>query len=270
MTYRSSRRLSGADIVSLSHRLADAADKATLPRFRTPLEIDNKAGTGFDPVTEADRAAERAMRAILEDVRPDDGIAGEEFTTKPSGNGLTWVLDPIDGTRAFIAGIPVWGTLIALNDGGRPLFGMIAQPALGERYWGLDGEARLADAGGERTIRARQCGTLGAALLSATTPEMFKTPPEQAAFWRVAAASCFVRFGADCYAYAMLARGLVDLVIEADLKPYDIQAPIALIEAAGGVVTDWSGGPAWAGGRCIAAGDRRVHARALELLQGAA
>lgn len=242
----------------------------TIPFFRSSLEIVNKAGSGFDPVTEADRGAERAMRAILEQERPDDGVIGEEFGPRPSRNGLNWVLDPVDGTRAFIAGIPVWGTLIALNEGGKPRFGMIDQPWLRERYWGLDGAARAATAAGERTIRTRQCEELSAAILSATTPEMFRTEPERRAFWQVAAAGRFVRFGCDCYAYAMLACGYIDLVVESDLQPYDIQAPLALIEAAGGIVTDWRGGPAWAGGQCIAAGDRRVHAQALELLRPAA
>ncbi|MFP4004881.1 MAG: histidinol-phosphatase, partial [Alphaproteobacteria bacterium] len=257
----------GSEFTVLAHRLADAAGRAVLPHFREPLDILNKAGTGFDPVTEADRAAERAMREILENVRPGDGILGEEYGGKPSRSGLTWVLDPVDGTRAFIAGIPVWGTLIALNDGGTPVLGMIDQPFLGERYWGCGGEARARAAGEEQLICVRKCGALDAAILSTTTPEMFKRGTELDAYWRLARTCRFIRFGGDCYAYAMLARGLIDLVVEAALQPYDIQAPMALVEAAGGIVTDWRGGPAGNGGRCIAAADRAVHEQALELLR---
>ncbi len=267
MTSNTTARTNRAEFIAVAHRLADVAGTATLPRFRTPLDIDNKADIGFDPVTEADRLAERAMRNVLNDERPDDGITGEEFPDKPSRSGLTWVLDPVDGTRAFIAGIPVWGTLIALNDAGAPFLGMIDQPFLGERYWGLGGEARMRLAQGEQPIRARKCGSLNAAILSTTTPEMFAAEGERNAYWRLAQACRFVRFGCDCYAYAMLARGLIDLVVEASLQPYDIQAPIALVEAAGGVVTDWRGGPAQNGGQCIAAGDPSVHEQAVELLR---
>jgi histidinol phosphatase-like enzyme (inositol monophosphatase family) len=270
MHENSTGRIAGREAAGLAHRLADAAGRVILPRFRTPLEIVNKANTAFDPVTEADRAAERAMRDILAAERPEDGILGEEYEAKSSRNGLTWVLDPVDGTRAFIAGIPVWGTLIALNDDGRPILGMIDQPYLRERYWGYGGEARALSPDGEKSIRTRKCASLGAAILSTTTPEMFKPGAERDAFEQVAAACRFIRFGCDCYAYAMLAAGLIDLVVESALQPYDIQAPMALVEAAGGVVTDWRGGPAQNGGQCIAAGDPAVHEQALELLQAGA
>lgn len=267
MKRNSPEQRSESDDAVLAHRLADAAGSAILPHFRTALDISNKAGSGFDPVTDADRAAERVMREILAEARPDDGIIGEEYEDTPSRNGRNWVLDPVDGTRAFIAGIPVWGTLIALNNGGTPHLGMIDQPYLRERYWGTQGKARAAARGGERVIHTRTCRDLSTAILSTTTPEMFEEGAERAAFERVAASCQFIRFGCDCYAYAMLASGFIDLVIESSLAPYDIQAPIGLVEAAGGIVTDWRGGPAHRGGQCIAAGDRTVHEQALELLR---
>lgn len=257
------------ETVALGHRLADAAGAVILPLFRSGHDVENKAAQGFDPVTEADRAAERAMRDLLQRHRPRDGVLGEEFERTPSENGLTWVLDPIDGTRAFISGLPLWGTLIALNAHGRPVLGIVDQPYLGERYWGCNGTAWLRDRQVERIIRTRTCERLAAAVLSTTTPELFNAA-ERTAFDAVAARARLVRYGCDCYAYAMVAAGLIDVVIESDLKPYDIQGPAALVEAAGGVVTDWSGGPAHDGGQVIAAGDARVHEQALELLRQAA
>ena len=245
--------------------MADAAAAETLRLFRTTLHADNKAADGFDPVTEADRAAERAMRAVLAELRPDDGILGEEDAAVRGRSGLTWVIDPIDGTRAFLAGAPSWGTLIACGPTGEaPVIGLIDQPHIGERFTGSPRGAHL---GGrfDRPLRTRQVAGLSDAILFTTFPEV-GTPGEAQGFRAVADHVQLTRYGLDCYAYALVAMGQADLVIEAGLQPYDIQAPLALVEAAGGIVTDWRGGPAHEGGRAVAAGCAAVHAAALRLL----
>ena len=261
---------SPADAAALrvvAHRLADAAAAITLAAFRRPgLRADNKAHTGFDPVTEADRAAEAAMRAILDAERPQDGILGEEFGPKPGSSGLTWVLDPIDGTRGFISGTPTWGTLIALSDASGPRAGLIDQPYTGERFEGGFAGAQLARAGVCTPLAASTTAGLSEAILFTTFPEI-GTEAERLAFRRVAEAVRLTRYGMDCYAYALLAQGQIDLVIEAGLHPYDVAAPIAVIEAAGGIVTGWDGGPAGQGGRVIAAANPALHTAALRLLQ---
>jgi histidinol phosphatase-like enzyme (inositol monophosphatase family) len=246
--------------------LADVAAARCLPLFRSAgLTAVNKATEGFDPVTDADRDAERAMRALLAERRPDDGILGEEFPPSPGRSGLTWVLDPIDGTRAFISGATTWGTLIGLDAGAGPVLGIIDQPYIGERFMGGLGRAVMVRGDTSRPLAVRACPGLGEAVLYTTQPEV-GTVAERAGFDAVRARVRLTRYGFDCYAYALIALGQVDLVIEAGLKPYDIQGPQAVIEAAGGIVTDWRGGPAHHGGRILAAGDRRVHAAALEIL----
>lgn len=253
---------------ALADRLADAARAATLAWFRHPgLGADSKEALRFDPVTEADRAAEDAIRALLDLERPQDAVLGEERGARAGTSGLTWVIDPIDGTRAFLAGAPTWGVLIALSDEAGPFLGVIDQPHIGERFRGGLGRAEVAGPRGTAPLAARGARGLNEAILFTTFPEV-GTPDEGAAFARVAARARLVRYGMDCYAYALVAAGQVDLVIEAGLQPYDIQAPIAVIEAAGGVVTDWQGGPAHQGGRVIAAASARVHAEALALLNG--
>lgn len=256
-----------AELVAVAHALADAARRAILPYFRQPaISTDNKGGSGgFDPVTVADRAAERAMREILAQKRPYDAILGEEEGHTTGTSGLTWVLDPIDGTRAFISGMPTWGVLIAVNAGGAPLFGVIDQPYTGERFVGGFGKADLSRGTAQMPLVTRDCALLEHATLFSTFPEV-GTPSDRAGFEAVRDRVRLTRYGADCYGYALVALGQVDLVIEAGLNPYDIQGPQAVIEAAGGIVTDWSGGPAEGGGQVIAAGDARVHAAALELL----
>ncbi|MEM8786727.1 MAG: histidinol-phosphatase [Pseudomonadota bacterium] len=254
-------------LLDIAHRLAEAAARHTLAHFRTPhLLAEDKGGASFDPVTAADRAAEAAMRAVLAEMRPDDGIMGEETADLPGTSGLTWVLDPIDGTRAYISGLPVWGTLIALDRGAGPVLGLIDQPFTGERFVGSAGGAVLRRGGAATPLHTRACAELGQATLFSTFPEI-GSAAERAAFQAVSSRCRLTRYGTDCYAYALLAMGQIDLVIEAGLNAYDIQAPIALVEAAGGIVTDWSGGPAHAGGRAIAAGDGAVHRVALEILR---
>ena len=253
-------------IVDAAHRMADAARRAILPLFRTGLAADNKRPAGFDPVTEADRAAELAMREVLARLRPEDGILGEEFGTSEGTSGLTWILDPIDGTRAFLCGAPSWGVLIGLRDAdGAIRYGMIDQPYTGERFEGGFGLARLTAPAGSRGLETRRGTGLDQALLMTTYPEVGDAA-EAAAFGRVAGRVLLTRYGLDCYAYALLALGQIDLVIEAGLQPYDVAGPIGVIEAAGGIVTDWQGGSAAGGGRVIAAGSPEIHAAALALL----
>lgn len=254
---------------AVADEMADAARAAILPYFRRfDLATDNKLSTGFDPVTEADRAAEQAMRAVLARRRPDDAILGEEFGAHAGSSGLTWVLDPIDGTRAFIAGTPTWGVLIAVGPDSGPILGIIDQPYIGERFFGAGGAAHLSGPRGSGPIRTRPTRALSDATLFTTFPEV-GTAQDRAGFEAVAARAKLVRYGMDCYAYALLAAGQIDLVIEAGLNSYDIQAPIALIEAAGGVVTDWEGGPVHQGGRALAAANTDIHQAALDILRTA-
>ncbi len=257
-----------ADLWQVAHALADVARPATLAHFRKAgLSADNKAATGFDPVTVADRACEAAMRAVLAARRPQDAILGEEVAATPGTSGLTWVLDPIDGTRGFLSGTPTWGVLIALADAEGPLLGIIDQPYIGERFCGGQGVAQVAGPTGRAPLATRPARPLAEAILFTTFPEV-GTAAEGAAFRRVVARARLTRYGMDCYAYALIAAGQVDLVIEAGLQAYDVMAPIAVIEAAGGIVTDWQGGPAHQGGQVLAAANAGVHAEALALLNG--
>ena len=255
------------DIARVAHLLADAARRVILPYFRSvDLNTDNKESAGFDPVTEADRAAERAMRAILAEQRPSDAILGEEYGPKEGTSGLTWVLDPIDGTRGFISGTPTWGVLIAVSDGDGPFYGVIDQPYIGERFEGSPAGATLTGPLGTNALGTRASRDLSAATVLTTFPEVGSTA-DQNGFHAVASGARLTRYGMDCYGYALLAAGQVDLVIEAGLAPYDIQGPIAVVQAAGGIVTDWQGGPAHAGGRALAAANPEIHAQALEILR---
>jgi len=257
-----------SELAEVAHAMADAAAAAILPHFRArDLDDENKASDGYDPVTIADRAAEQAMRAVLADRRPDDAILGEEFGARAGSSGLTWVLDPIDGTRGFVSGTPTWGVLIAVGGEQGPVLGMIDQPYIQERFWGADGSAVMRGPLGERALATRLSRPLADSILFTTFPEV-GTKAERAGFEAVAKQVKLVRYGMDCYAYALLAAGQIDLVIEAGLNSYDVQAPIGLIEAAGGIVTDWSGQPVHEGGRVVAAANAEIHLAALEILAG--
>ena len=256
-----------AELLATGRALADAARAATLPHFRAAgLAAENKLDGGFDPVTIADREAETAMRAVLADRRPDDAILGEEHGVTEGHSGLTWVLDPIDGTRGFISGTPTWGVLIGLQDAAGPFYGIIDQPYIGERFEGGLGQAAVTGPHGTAPLGVRPSGSLAQATLFTTFPEV-GTEAERRAFERVRDRVRLTRYGMDCYAYALLAAGQVDLVIEAGLNSYDISAPIAVIEAAGGIVTDWQGCPVHQGGQVLAASSAALHGEALKLLQ---
>jgi histidinol phosphatase-like enzyme (inositol monophosphatase family) len=258
-----------AELRSVAEEAADAARVETLRHFRADgLSAESKRAD-FDPVTVADRASEVAIRAVIGRRRPDDAVLGEEYAATAGTSGLTWVVDPIDGTRGYLSGTPTWGVLVAVSDRSGPLFGVIDQPYIGERFTGGFGRAECVGPRGRSVLRTRAPRPLGEAILFSTFPEV-GTEAERLAFRRVADRVRLTRYGMDCYAYALIAAGQIDLVIEAGLHAFDLHAPIAVIEAAGGIVTDWEGGPAHGGGRVLAAANREVHAEALALLRGVA
>lgn len=263
--------MDGDTVWPFLEELAAVAARVTLPRFRAPMDVDNKAGAGgFDPVTEADRAAEAAMRELIAARYPAHGIVGEEADDKPATGAHCWILDPIDGTRSFVSGMPTWGTLIGLLEDGAPRHGMMSQPFVGERFVGGDGRAELHGRDGVRLLRTRPSPSLAAASLFATTPEMFAPGAEAEAFAALSRAVRLTRFGADCYGYCLLAAGHVDLVVEANLGYFDIAPLVPVVEGAGGIVRDWSGRPVRSGGRAVAAASEALLDAALEVLGGAA
>ena len=253
-------------LLATAHTLADRAGAVILPHFRSGGPVDHKGGDLFDPVTTADRSSEMAIREGLAELHPLHGIVGEEFGALRRDAEYCWIVDPIDGTRAFIVGQPLWGTLIGLTHKGAPLLGLMDQPFVGERFFSGEREAFLRHGGTTRSMRARACPALRDALLTASSPDLFTTAEERERFAALERAVRFRRFGGDCYNYCLLALGQIDLVVEAGLQTYDIMPLIPIIERAGGIVTTWDGGDASAGGRIIAAGDKRLHQAAMELL----
>lgn len=255
------------DWTAFFHHLAAQSGAAILPHFRTRMIVDDKGEGGFDPVTAADRAAEAVIRAEIAAAFPDHGITGEEFEDEAGSSEYVWVIDPIDGTRAFISGLPVWGTLIGLKHRGEPIFGMMAQPFTRERFMGDGRSAVYTGPDGDSALATRPCPRLEEATLFTTSPTIF-TKPEGEAFRRVESRVRLSRYGVDCYAYAMLSAGHVDVVIESGLKPFDIMPLIPVVTGAGGRITDWQGGSAVNGGNVVATGDPRLHDAVLQLLAG--
>jgi histidinol phosphatase-like enzyme (inositol monophosphatase family) len=258
--------------IAFAHRLADEAGEVIRPYFRQRIDVADKRPVihgvpVFDPVTDADKNAEKAIRAIIDRERPDDGILGEEFGEKTGSNGLRWVLDPVDGTRAFITGRHEWGSLIALEENGRPILGIIDQPVLGERFIGANGHAELRARGDTLPLHARRCAKLSDAILCATHPDCFGEPGEAEAFARVQRSVRMSRWGGDCYIFGVLALGFVDLIVESMLHRWDVAALVPVVEGAGGVITNWQGGTCYEGGQVVAAGDPRVHAEAVKMLE---
>ena len=253
-------------LLDMAHNLANAASRVTLSHFRSNAAADHKGGADFDPVTAADRGAEMAIRDILAREFPDHGVIGEEFGTVNEDADYVWTLDPIDGTRTFILGMPLWGTLIGLQHKGVPILGVMDQPFTGERFWN---DARAAwhrgPRGGVIRCRTRPCEKLSDAFLTASSPDMFEGEDE-VRFASLAGAVRMRRFGGDCYSYCMLAMGHIDVVAEAKLKPFDIAPLIPILEKAGGVVKTWDGGSALSGGRCVACGDPALLAQVLAKL----
>jgi myo-inositol-1(or 4)-monophosphatase len=238
-----------------------AAGAAILPHFRAPIVVDDKGGArGYDPVTQADRAAESVIRAMIFEAYPGHGIHGEEHGREAGREPYTWVIDPIDGTRSFILGQLHWATLIALHDGSRPVIGVTHQPFVGETFIGAPGIAQWRRGSERRALRTRRCARVQDAIVATTDPRHFESPRQQAAYACATSGARLVRYGGDCYCYTQLAMGLVDIVIETGLQPYDVQSLIPLIEAAGGVISDWRGGPCDGGGDVLACGDAQLHA----------
>jgi len=270
---RSRVLLSDAELrafVDFAEELAEISGQAILPYFRQHLEAEDKGRDGaFDPVTAADRAAEHAIRALIHDRFPDHGVFGEEHGFEEGSSGLTWVIDPIDGTRAFLTGLPLWGTLIALHDGQAPVLGVMNQPFTEERFVGSRCGAYLRHRGRCTPLRTRPCLRLGEARLQSTHPAMFSAQ-EWTAFERLSQHVRLTRFSGDCYAYCMLALGCIDLVVESGLEPYDVQALIPIVEQAGGLMTNWRGGDCSQGGQVLAAANAVLHAEALNFLEAAA
>jgi myo-inositol-1(or 4)-monophosphatase len=253
-----------AQLLACAHELADAAQAAIRPYFRRPIAVTNKAGgDGFDPVTLADQAAERAIAKRLKALFPDHGLVGEEHGTVNPDARYRWIVDPIDGTRAFIMGLPTWGTLIGLVDGDRPILGMMDQPFTGERFFAGAKSAHLAHGGKTRKLATRICPNLADAILSSTHPDLFARPRERKVLARLKGAARMTRYGGDCYAYCMLAAGHIDAIVEPGLNSYDIAAIIPIIERAGGRVTTWDGSSAVSGGDIVACGDPALHAAIL-------
>jgi histidinol phosphatase-like enzyme (inositol monophosphatase family) len=250
------------DLIALAHRLADASGPVIRGYFRQPIHVDGKADES--PVTAADREAEQAIRELLADARPGDGIIGEEFGNTDTDAEYVWVIDPIDGTKSFISGRPIFGTLIALTRNGTPILGVIDQPVNGERWVGAAGSGTLYNGD---PVSVRACPSLADAIAGTTAPELFG--PGQEACWRkLAAGAKHVVYGGDCYTYAQIASGFVDVVLEAGLQTYDFCALAPVIEAAGGIVTDWRGNPMSlsSDGTVLACGDPRTHAEILAFL----
>ena len=254
-------------IVELNH----ASASVILPLFRADHGLEDKGGAaGFDPVTAADKGAEAAIRSLIERRFPDHGVIGEEYGEDRPDAEFVWVLDPIDGTRAFIAGLPLWTTLIGLRYQGEPVLGAIGQPYIGELYVGHAGGARLLSRGGERALRVRHGVPLNAAIIATTDPDSTFSPAERAAWDRVRANVRLTRLGCDGYAYAMVAAGTLDLVVEAGLKSWDIEAAVPLLAGAGGLVTDWLGAPVGRhGGRVVVASNETLIAELLPHLADA-
>ncbi|MGB8741587.1 MAG: histidinol-phosphatase [Xanthobacteraceae bacterium] len=260
--------MTAIDFTAFVDELATISGETIRPFFRSAIDVENKSlSGGFDPVTAADRAAEVAMRTLIKRTFPEHGVIGEEFEADRPDAEYVWVLDPIDGTKSFISGMPVWGTLIALTRRGEPIYGMMHQPFTREHFTGDGSAARYRGPAGDRALRVRHCAALQDAVLLTTSPLLMKDA-DRARFQRVEQAVRLSRYGGDCYAFCMRAAGHIDLVIETELKPYDILPLIPIIEGAGGIVTTWDNGRALDGGRIIAAGDKRVHAAAMEALKG--
>ena len=258
-------------LIQFAHRLADASGAVIRPFFRQRIEVRHKQGRhAFDPVTEADRGAERAIRAIIERERPHDAILGEEYGEVPGTSGWRWVLDPVDGTRSFITGRHEWGSLIALEKDGVPVLGILDQPVLGERFLGVNGRSLLIQDAARTPLKVRACEGLEQAVLCATDPSAYMSDDQQAAFARVKARARMTRYHGDCYIFAMLAMGFIDVIVEGPFRHWDVAALIPLVEGAGGSITNWKGAPWCDGEPLLASGDARVHGQAMALLAGSA
>jgi myo-inositol-1(or 4)-monophosphatase len=270
LEYSEARQISDSERVEyleFALGLAAAAGSAILPFFRAGAGVENKlTDGGFDPVTEADHAAEEVIREQIRSRYPEHGIFGEEFGSD-AGNGLTWVIDPIDGTRAFMSGLLHWGVLLGLFNGERPVLGVMHQPFTGEFFAGDCQHAHYHRGEVSQPLQVRQCGGVAQAVLGTTSPKLFTTPFERRGLEALEEKVRLSRYGGDCYLYAMLAMGQLDIVMDAGLQPYDVQALVPIIEGAGGVVTTAQGGDASMGGFVVATGSAELHAEVLATIR---
>ncbi len=262
---------SPADLEPFLLELNRASGAVILPLFRADHGLEDKdKGAGFDPVTEADRGGEAAIRRLIGEHHPDHGVIGEEYGEDRPGAEFVWVLDPIDGTRAFISGLPVWTTLIGLRHQGVPVLGSIGQPYIGEVFIGSAAGSRLVTAAGETPLKTRQGVRLAEALIATTDPQACFNQAEQGAWQALRQSARLARYGCDAYAYAMVAAGKLDVVIECGLTAWDIDGPIPVVAGAGGLVRDWEGQPmGQSGGRAIIAGDAAILSQALAVMGSA-
>ena len=254
-----------SDIEQFMHHLCDQSANEIMPRFRSLSGVDNKLDTGFDPVTEADREAELVIRNTISEKYPEHGILGEEFGAVHAEAEYCWIIDPIDGTRSFVCGLPTWGTLIGLYHNGIPLAGVMDQPFTGERYLSNGTESYLTKNGKKKQLKTTSTDRLSMATMLTTDPRIFSSELKDR-FLAVENACQLTRYGTDCYGYALVASGQVDLVVESGLNNFDIAALIPIVETAGGIVTNWDGDSAASGGNIVAAANKAIHDQALELL----
>ena len=250
--------------LQFSIKLAEQSGSIARQYFRRTLSIDNKAGEGdFDPVTQADKEIEAYIRKQISEAYPTYGIVGEEFGNEEGTESCTWFVDPIDGTAGYMIGSPMWGTLIGLLDEGKPAFGLMHQPIVHETYVGSAQGAFIVSRDGKQSIQSSQTREIEDAVLCCTRRSMFETTQDQSAYDRVVDACKLERQGTDCWGYTLLAHGLVDIVIENGLKPYDAVPLVPIVEAAGGRMTDWSGAPTLQGGRVVATANAELHEKVL-------
>ncbi len=248
--------------------LAEASAREILPYFRRNTPVEVKDGPVWDPVTEGDRAGERAIRAMIEEHYPDHGIHGEEYGIKEGRSGFTWILDPVDGTRAFVCGMPTWATLIGLSFEGQPAVGLMNQPLVGDMFYGNPHGAWHNYRGTTEAIRTRTGIALARASLGTTAPELYRSDQDQRDFQRLKSKVQLTRYGGDSYFYCVMAAGHVDIAMDANLQPYDIAPLLPIVKGAGGVAAEWTGGDPAQGGRVITAGSQALLYEALEVLKG--
>lgn len=260
------REIDWPELTSFAKHLAEEAAKAILPHFRQNVAVEVKTGAVWDPVTEADRGAERVMRSLIETRFPDHGILGEEYGAKTGNSGFTWILDPVDGTRAFICGMPTWATLIGLNFEDEPMLGVMSQPFVGEVFFGNPDGAWVDYRGASRPLKVRPRRPLADAVLTTTAPELYRTDLEKRVLQRLTGSTRLTRYGGDAYFFCVLAAGQIDIAMDARMEPYDIAPLLPIVRGAGGIASTWDGGNPAMGGNVITASSQELLEEALAVI----